>query len=409
MKPWLRHNFPLLRTLTLLLGAGLPLAAQAQVQFSCTFAETPTDCGFFEQYKGVDLVPPGPGRATIVGIGRDGMTGVRLHTEPGDDNVTGSGDAERNDLALPQELTDGYEGREQWWAHSILFPDDYVDPPMSTESVWHWGVVFGFHNTHSGPGQGNFSLLAMPATATAPERPTGLHFLGYGGANNGDGKFSAPIGPVVRNTWVDFVYHVRWSSGPDGFFHAWVNGVKKLSHQGPTLYAGQGVYLKPANYHSAFEQPSSVIHDRVIRGNSPADVSPTPLARFEELSAEVSGSPGWAWVLRGPEIASFSGGAAGSSDVAGATGTFSFTGSAVSWIGLKCNLCGIAQVSIDGGPPVAVDTAGAAAPGSPGFGPEAVFSASNFAPGAHTLVITVTGNTTSGGAHIAVDAFDVLP
>jgi hypothetical protein len=152
-----------------------------------------------------------------------------------------------------------------------------------------------------------------------------------------------------------------------------------------------------------------VIHDRVIRGSSPGDVSPTPVPRFEELSAEVSGSPAWAWVLRGPEIAAFSGGTAGTTDVAGATAVFNFTGSAVSWIGLKCNLCGIAQVSIDGGPPVMVDTAGPAGPGGPGLAPQAVFSASNFAPGPHTLVITVTGSTTSGGAHIAIDAFDVLP
>lgn len=400
---------PALRGFALAFVAGLAPAAQAEVQFSCTFASAPADCGFFEQYKGMDLAPPGPGRATIVGVGRDGATGVRLHTEPGDNNVAGSGDAERNDLALSQEMTDGYEGREQWWAHSILFPDDYVDPPMSTGSDWHWGAVFGFHNTASGPGQGNFTLLAMPATAITPDRPTGLSFLGYGGANNGDGGFTAPIGPVVRNTWYDFVYHVRWSPGPDGFFSAWVNGVKLLTHRGPTLYAGQGVYLKPANYHSAFGQASSVIHDRVIRGSSPADVSPALLPRFEEYRAEVSGDPLSAWVLRGPEVAAFSGGYSGSSDIAGTTASFRFTGSAVSWIGLKCNVCGIAQVSIDGGAPVAVDTAGPAVPGSPGLAAEAVFTASSFAPGSHTLVITVTGGTTSGGAHIVVDAFDVMP
>ncbi len=55
------------------------------------------------------------------------------------------------------------------------------------------------------------------------------------------------------------------------------NGVLKLDHRGPTLYAGQGVYLKLANYHSAFGSPSSVIHDRIIRGTTWRDVSLTPL------------------------------------------------------------------------------------------------------------------------------------
>jgi hypothetical protein len=64
-------------------------------------------------------------------------------------------------------------------------------------------------------------------------------------------------------------------------------------------------------------------------------------------------------------------------------------------------------VSIDGGPATTIDTAGPAAVGSAGLASEPVFSASNLAPGPHTLVITVTGTTNSGGAFVVVDAFDV--
>jgi len=38
-----------------------------------------------------------------------------------------------------------------------------------------------------------------------------------------------------------------------------------------------------------------------------------------------------------------------------------------------------------------------------------VFTASGLAAGPHTLVITVSGTTTSSGAHVIVDAFDVTP
>jgi hypothetical protein len=41
--------------------------------------------------------------------------------------------------------------------------------------------------------------------------------------------------------------------------------------------------------------------------------------RFEENDPAVTTAPAGAWVIRGPEVASFSGGSAGSSDVAGAT------------------------------------------------------------------------------------------
>ena len=242
----------------------------SSVLFLCTFLIAPTDCGFGEQAKV-------PGRASIVNVARDGLTSVRLHTEPGDTNVAGSGENERNDLTLSQAASGGFEGAEWWYANSILFPFDYVDPPMSTETTWNWGVVFDFHNTTSGAGQANFQINAWPATALYSDRPTGLGFQVAYGSQTNPTVYRVPIGPVVRNVWYDFVYHIKWTSNTDGFITAWLNGVKKMDYRGPTLYAGQGVYMKLANYHSPFGQASSVIHDRVIRGTTPAAVSLTPL------------------------------------------------------------------------------------------------------------------------------------
>jgi len=272
-----------------------PPPVVSRVTFSCAFTGSPSACGFTEQAKA-------PGRASIlslsilgsvltsarVGIGRDGSNAVRLHTEPGDSNVAGSLDAERNDLTLSQTTTDCYEGREQWWAHSILFPDDYVDPPPSTASTWTFATVFDFHNSNPGGGQANFQINAWPASATLPDRPTGLAFqMAYGNQMSPTVK-SYPIGPVVRNTWYDFVYHVKWSSGADGTLTAWVNGAKKMEYRGPTLYPGQGCYLKLANYHTPFDKPSSVIHDRVIRGTTAEAVSLTPL---EGIAPSPPGAP----------------------------------------------------------------------------------------------------------------------
>ena len=61
-----------------------------------------------------------------------------------------------------------------------------------------------------------------------------------------------------------------------------MNGVKKMDYSGPTLYAGQGCYLKLANYHTPFGLPSSVIHDRIIRGTARTGVSPTPMKDFQK-------------------------------------------------------------------------------------------------------------------------------
>lgn len=238
------------------------------VTFSCLFRSTPESCGFREQSKRA-------GRVSLLQVA--GMPGVRLQTRPGDSNVQGSGDAERTDLALSQRASDCHQGREHWWAHSILFPDDYVAPPESTETTWNWGVVADFHNSAPGASQANFQVMAMPATAISPDRPTGLSFQIAWGNQARPSTYSAPIGAVVKNEWYDFVYHVRWSSQGDGFFDAWVNGKKRMAYRGPTLYPNQGCYFKLANYHSAFGTPTSVIHARVIRGLTARAVSSGPL------------------------------------------------------------------------------------------------------------------------------------
>jgi hypothetical protein len=237
-------------------GGALSLAGAggaARLKFSCTFTATPADCGFEEQAKVA-------GRASIVSIGRDGGTAVRLHTKPGDTNVAGSSNSERNDLWLSQSETGCYEGREQVWEHSILFPDDFAIP------TWQMYTVFDFHHTGS-TGGANFHVESDRVNG-------GLRFSGYGGPTVNGGNYTAPItARIEKNKWYDFVYHVKWSAGNDGFFKAWVNGVKKLDHRGPTLYRGQGCYLKLANYHTPVCNPypgctgpaSSVIHDRVIR------------------------------------------------------------------------------------------------------------------------------------------------
>jgi len=236
----------------------------ADPEFSCMFERAPQSCGFVEQAKGAD-------RVSLVQIA--GMNGVRLHTRPGDSHVRGSRAAERTDLALSQRASDCYEGKEHWWAHSVLFPDDYVAPPESTASSWNFGVVADFHNTTNGGGQANFQVNAMPATAISPDRPTGLSFKVAYGNQTSPTEATYPIGPVVRNQWYHFVYHVKWSSGEDGFFDAWVDGMRKMVYRGPTLYPGQGCYFKLANYHSAFGRPSSVIHARVVRGSTAGAVS----------------------------------------------------------------------------------------------------------------------------------------
>ncbi|TLZ15839.1 MAG: PASTA domain-containing protein, partial [Gammaproteobacteria bacterium] len=158
------------------------------------------------------------------------------------------------------------QGQDEWWAHSLMFPPGYVPPPVA--SVWNWGALFDFHNSSPGGGQPNFMVYATP---------TGLELHMAGGPNtvnrpSDPGYYSIAIGPITKNVWYDFVYHVKWSSGSDGLFQAWLNGKQVMNYSGPNLYVSQSCYLKIANYHTALGVPVSVVHSRVVMAHTQADV-----------------------------------------------------------------------------------------------------------------------------------------
>src|SRR5437667_638687 len=240
-----------------------PQPAHAQISpnavWSCEFTNSPTDCGLY-------LEAAASSRAALVGPGRDGPTAVQLTTQPGDINIAGSGANERTDLALSPSSRYCNQGQDEWWAHSLMFPPGYVPPPVA--SVWNWGALFDFHNSSAGGGQPNFMVYATP---------TGLELHMAGGATtvnrpSDPGYYSIAIGPITKNVWYDFVYHVKWSSGSDGLFQAWLNGKQVMNYSGPNLYVGQSCYLKIANYHTQLGVPVSVVHSRVVLAHTQADV-----------------------------------------------------------------------------------------------------------------------------------------
>ena len=221
--------------------------------FSCSFARSWTSCGFAAQAKS-------PDRITSVEV--TGVAGVRLETMPGDDRIAGSGRAERTDLALSPEETGCSQGAEQWWTHALLFPDDYTAPHATMADSWPWGVVFDFHQTGS-EGQANFEIDVVGKPPELQLAISAGAVVSSGAAGSPTRHF--PAGPLIKNRWYRFVYHIRWSSGRDGFFDAWVDGRRMLDYRGPTLYAGQGCYLKLANYHTPVGRPVAVVHGQLAR------------------------------------------------------------------------------------------------------------------------------------------------
>jgi hypothetical protein len=226
----------------------------ALATWSCEFVNSATDCG-------LSLQAAAANRATNAGPGVDVATAAVLTTLPGDTNIAGSGTNERTDLSMPPSSSYCNQGQEEWWAHSVMFPPSYVMPPQS--AGWNWGVVFDFHHTGS-TGQPNFEIASIPG---------GLELNVAGGASivNGPtdpGYYSVALGPVTPNVWYNFMYHIKWSSGSDGLFQAWLNGQQVMNYSGANLYVGESCYLKLANYHTPLGVTETVVHSRIVRGTS---------------------------------------------------------------------------------------------------------------------------------------------
>ncbi len=140
-------------------------------------------------------------------------------------------------------------------------------------------------------------------------------------------------------------------------------------------------------------------------GNDSGGSSPLPSAgaRVEESDVAVTLSAGW---TKSDSHWGWSGGGAMQSTVAGATASFSFTGTSVAWIGRRNRDGGIALVRVDGGAPIEVDLFA-----RPNEVRTNILTLYDLSDADHTLTIEVTGrqNPSADSNVVVVDAFDVQP
>jgi len=131
------------------------------------------------------------------------------------------------------------------------------------------------------------------------------------------------------------------------------------------------------------------------------DVPAATISRLQETDPSVIYTAGW---VQGDTLRAWSAGIAAESVTLGAQATFTFTGTAISWVGARGPQTGIARVSLDGVFVAEVDTYSATEQIQ-----AAVFTATGLADASHTLTIEVTGrqNAASISALVVVDAFDV--
>lgn len=155
---------------------------------------------------------------------RAGIAGGRFEINKNDPKLWGGNRAE---MAQFTNTTSD----EGWYGFSQYFPDSYITD-STEEVVGQW---------HDYPDAGE----------TAARSPSNAISTGNGRLkwttrwdatrikldNNPQGYYEIDLGPVPKNTWIDWVVHIKFSHTNTGILEVWKNGVKVVDRQNlPNCY-----------------------------------------------------------------------------------------------------------------------------------------------------------------------------
>jgi hypothetical protein len=91
-------------------------------------------------------------------------------------------------------------------------------------------------------------------------------------------RYSLP--QIEPGAWIDMVYHLRFSTGPDGIVEVWMNGNQVVTYRGVTAFStGERlIYSKIGLYRDRWKEPMTLYFDNYTMGESFEAVDP---ARFD--------------------------------------------------------------------------------------------------------------------------------
>jgi hypothetical protein len=311
--------------------------------------------------------------------------------------LTNTGDVIHAPAITIHDLSDGPHTLTIEVVSGVVVVDAFEVQPSTTLSHWQdtdpnarFSAGWAKASTSppwSGNGQANVPELPVTAqetytageTLTLPFRGTGIAWVGYKGPDGGIATVQIDGGaPVEVDTYsaTAKVQQVVFTAA----------GLSDANHTLTITATGRR--------NAASSAPRIVVDAFNVM---------TPGRRYENDDPAIAYS-GNVW-NRNHIARVWSGGSSATSNVQGASATFSFTGTSVSWIGCrKSSAGGTAKVYIDG---VLVQEI-RLKESYPIEGYQmTVFRADGLAPGPHTLTVEVASAT--DGPYVVVDAFDVHP
>jgi hypothetical protein len=220
------------------------------------------DGGDLRQYETIQEAAPDR-ITTVTSPARNGRFSARLTAK--DDDLLGGENPRAQLMTGPMHKP----GDDRYIGWSTYFPEDF--PAMDAP-----GAFFVFFQFHGEPDSGSPSIGFGVGADGRIELERDARY-GY------DRVWSAPL---VRDRWIDFVIHVKWSKNEDeGFIELWINGNRQTfeANGEERLYTqtiqddqNEGVRTIPTNYrrHGSVPGDVTVFHDEVKVGATYESVAP---------------------------------------------------------------------------------------------------------------------------------------
>jgi Polysaccharide lyase len=253
--------------LVLLLVGAAGCGAAARLGHASIFWSGDFETGDLSQWESVQAMP---GDVSVVTSPvREGSYAARFVVNPGDVPL-GSG-GERSEVRASQADSGGYDGSEQWYGWSTMFPSNFNPTPGTT-----WNYFLQWHDSLNNGCGPNVVYQVDEA-----KNPAQIRLRVRGGSvslSTCAAQYDRSWYPVslTLNHWYDFVLHVKWSADPAvGFVEGWIDGNLVIPKTfNATLYPGDGIYVKQGFYREPSLLVSTVYQDAMRRGDSYASVSP---------------------------------------------------------------------------------------------------------------------------------------
>lgn len=148
---------------------------------------------------------------------RGGTRAVKMTLKSTDTQETSGSRSELQSTGMFEHTLD----EDFWYGFSIFVPDDWVLDPDDMKVV---------HQFHTKDNFGPSPIFGL--------RITGSEWRITQELVEGESSTLLWDGAVTRGEWVDWVWHVRWSTGATGEFRAWKNGAPVYSQTGQNLVDG---------------------------------------------------------------------------------------------------------------------------------------------------------------------------